>query len=240
MRKIAIFCLFYIFSSCINPRKLEKECIFLYSKYTIKDNAGQVLIEDSVGNHLLINKDYILCELETTLQEVVNNEFKHSSKKYGYLYFKSKNKIGQYIQSEDSLKKQINVKIDSAFNFYSSTLNQNFYDPIRKGNLKPIESIYDKNELTQKYSFYDSVQKAYGEWHLFFTEKYKNLPFSISEQLDSITKMKLFKLRIMVFDDLKDKKKYSIIEIGFQKSNDSIKREMIKWQGVHDSINNIH
>lgn len=60
----------------------------------------------------------------------------------------------------------------------------------------------------------------------------------MSKQLDSINKMKFFKLRILVFNDFSDQKNNSVIEIGFQKSNDSIKREMIKWQGIHYRINN--
>jgi hypothetical protein len=238
MRKIFKYFLLFLISACTNQKILSKNCIVIYSKYSIKDVSGKILIKDSVGYPMLLFNDSILCRMETIVDKITNNEVKQSSKKMGYLCFGANSKTGEYIQSDDSLRKQVNVKIDSVFSFYTSTLNQNFYEPIKNGNLKLIESIYNEHGLIKKYSFYDSVQKSSGEWHLFFSEKYKNLPFSMSKQLDSINKMKFFKLRILVFNDFSDQKNNSVIEIGFQKSNDSIKREMIKWQGIHYRINN--
>lgn len=239
MRIIVACIIIFIFNSCITNAIRDSNCIYTYSKFIIKDKTGKLLMNDSVGYQMLLFKDSVLCRIGTNVGTLINGEIKNSSKKYSYLYYQEKSNIGKYIAWNDSSNKVINVKVDSVFSFYSSTLKQNFYKPLQGNNVKLIDSIRSKNELIKKYSFYDSIQNAHGEWHLFFTERNKKFPFSLSKQLDSVTMMNLYKFRIIVFNSLEDKINNSTIEIGFENCSDAIKIDMINWKKKFDSLKNI-
>ena len=240
MRKILLYIILLNCNSCVNKKLKKSDCIIFYSQYLIKNDFGKTLIYDSVANQMLFFKDSILRKSSTIEEVIVNGVIKETSVKYSYLFFKPADKIGKYISWDDTLNRQINVRVDSVFSFYNSTLSQNYYDLIEKGNFKLIESIKTRHELIKKYSFYDSLQKTNGEWHLSFTNKYESVPFSMSKQFDSITKMKLYKLKILVFNQSKNMQNTSTLEIGFHEANDSLKKEMINWKRIYDSTANIH
>lgn len=205
----------------------NENSIALYSNFKLKDEFGKPLMNDSTEFNLIFYKDSILCRIESNGEEMINGELKTSKPKYNYLLFRQNDKYGLL---NDTLNINRVVKIDSVFSFYYSTINQNFYDPIQKKYLNLIDSTKMKDELIKRYIFYDSVQKANGEWHFFLTEKYKQLPFSLPKQLDSITKMKLYKFKIIVFNNLQDKSNTSTVEIGFNENSYLIRQDLINWK----------
>lgn len=238
--KIILICIcLFISSSCVIDVFNDNDCVIAYSKFIIKDKTGKILINDSVGYQMLLFKDSVLCRIGTIVGTLNNGEIKNSSKKYNYLYFQEKNNTGKYIVWNDSSNKVIDVKVDSVFSFYSSTLRQDFYKVLQGNYVKLVDSAKRKHELIKKYSFYDSIQNVHGEWHLFFAEKNEKFPFSLSKQLDSVTNMNLHKFRIIVFNSLDDKIHNSTIEIGFENCSDAIKKEMINWKNKFDSLKDI-
>lgn len=239
MKKLILYFILFSFIGCINSKILSEECVTLHYKTVIKDETGKLLINDSAGYQMLLFKDSVLCKIGSNVGTIVNGEIKYFSKKYSYLYFQEKSNIGKYIAWNDSSNKVTNVKVDSVFSFYSSTLRQNFYKPLQGNNVKLIDSIRSKNELIKKYSFYDSIQNAHGEWHLFFKNKNRKFHFSLSKQLDSVTNMNLYKFRIIVFNSLENKLNNSTIEIGFENCTDAVKIEMMAWKKKFDSLKNI-
>jgi len=194
--------LFSFCSSGFNHTKRKKNkivCIKLSRLFPNINKEGKLISCDTISDKIYYFKDQVLYQ----------SAYTHNSRSEDGKILKTETKYSSFVYSAssqtgllfDSLSNRVNVKfkVDSFYN--SPWLFKPYIDNIFNNSVSSLVSFTEKKdsgELIKTYYLIDKKDSTKtGTCILYFSDKIKNIKFSLSEYQDSLNNMKLYKVVVI-------------------------------------------
>jgi len=166
--------------------------------FPVINDKGNVMGYDTFSTNIYYYKNQVLYYSSYHFDSTSNDSLLTSETRYYYLVFTKGKTYGyQYDKYKPVFEKK--VLIDSALRQEWTSLI-GFYPIFSESNLTQSLKNFNKDSgiLNETYSFTaKSDTSKSGTCSLWFTKKINGIDFSLSKYLDSLNKMKLFKVRIL-------------------------------------------
>lgn len=161
--------------------------------------TGKVLGYDTSSASIFYNKDTLLFKLPYFYKESWNDTFKISGTRYHYFVYRRGNSSG-VDYDDNKFPNGRFIPTDSALK-HEWVAHPDIYSMIKNNDATLISKKKNKNsgELFEVYSIKGKTDSILsGSLLLSFTKGLKNIPYSLSNELDSIENMKLYKATIIL------------------------------------------
>ncbi|MGC8749843.1 hypothetical protein [Hydrotalea sp.] len=222
------------FYSSENSKITGFQIIDYYDIYvTNKDSLNSIKyinFNDTISVFKLEN--YTLYKLKPVYNFQNNTKIFNSER---YFLFRNFDSLGYYFSSIYDTSHGVYYPVDSFLrvNAHYGQIN-NFKDSLAKDSSYLYATIrYGNNILLEKYVHFDNYKgkNSFDSFYLYYDSFMKNIPYSFSNYMDSLMKMKLFKIEI-IFNKMVD------VETGFIIPKRRIFIELRKMDTMPDE--NIH
>jgi hypothetical protein len=194
-------CLIAVFFSCSSVTNQEKKNditgIKVTENFPILDPKGKLIRYDIYHTNIYYYKDLVLYKSDYGFDSVVNDiTFKQERRDYYFVYRKGNNTGLLFDSNKHIFEKR--VLTDSILNKeWCNGLN--FYRSYADNLITPISSneIPDSGIVKKMFSFKGVKDTGLsGIVSFWFSNKLNHIEYSLSKELDSIYKKKLYKIRI--------------------------------------------
>jgi hypothetical protein len=199
-RLTLFFVLFY--AGCVNSTKLKKQPVKFYEVQKVipnHDTTGKLTDYSTLSLFIYKLGDTTVYKIPYTYDSIssAGEVLKHEIR-YRHFVCSGKNNWG-YIYNETRPKEHQRIFTDSMLLRYGFT-GFNVYKNFDRYDYKKVDSIYDKKNgtLKENYIVYGKNDTTpIGTTDFTYSQQFKELDYSLSPELDSIKKLKLFKIEII-------------------------------------------
>lgn len=187
-----------LFIACTTVKYGELSGVKISRQYPIIGKKGELIRYDTFSTSIYKYKDQVLYQAQYHYDSIFNGISIISENRdyffvfrkgnaYGLLFDPNKQIFGQRIQIDSTLKKEWCNEV----NFYHGFMSSNMHEITNREKNKQGETIKSFSFQSKK----DTILN--GTAHFWFSKKMNHIDYSLSRELDSIYKMKLYKIKIM-------------------------------------------
>ena len=186
-----------IIIACIPTGSHDIKGIKVTENFPVIDSNGKLIRYDTFSTRIYKYKNRVLYHGEYNFDSTVNGILLKSEKRDYFFVYKKSNLFGLFF---DSNKKTYGKKslVDSVIKKEWCN-NLNFYQGYTESKLKLVSNNEkpDPGGVVQTY-FFQGIKDSglTGITYFWFSNKLNHLEYSFSKELDSIYKMKLYKIKI--------------------------------------------
>jgi hypothetical protein len=194
----------FLFSSCgflksSQTPKINITGVKVTQAFPIINNKGKLEGYDTSSSYIYYNKNLVLYKLPYQYNSFNTNGILDTSEtRYHFFVYKKGDSVG-YDYDIHKFPSGIRITTDSIFK--QAWVIQNKVYPIILDNKSTLISKHENRDSGMLYELYSIKGKTdttrSGSIFLGFTNRLKNVNYSLSEELDSINKMKLVKVKIV-------------------------------------------
>lgn len=193
---MGIYCIPFVTILCIHgcaqklKPSIDTQRVNLYADYGVIYNKGEIVhLRDTIPIYY-INDFFIYCLPYTELTRLGDST--QGIKIYNYFLFRNGRQIGYYIFN-DTIKSTLKYPVDSILMNHAYTQN---FNPYKNNELLPFGEIKHGGSIVKVFLKKNPDLKGmFDSVFCYFRNDLKYLNFSLSKDLDSITQMKLFKIK---------------------------------------------
>jgi hypothetical protein len=192
--KISTICL--LITGCLasgqRPENKTIRCVAVYKNYPVFNAQGKVERFTHYEERIFYSGEMVMVEMGYQFDSLVNNQLVKSEIRHRYLVYKKGNSAGT-LYDEGTGEELKSVSVDSVLRLQWFN-NLNIYDMFIQNDVTLISAVRNSSTGTLKEQYAvvskkDTAQK--GRFDLYYSNRLKDIDYSLSRELDSIKGMKL-------------------------------------------------
>lgn len=176
----------------------ETTCYQFFARFPELNEEGRVVSYDSMSMFIYIENDMVVYQLPFIYMKRRTGEKEFTKQRLYHYFVREKNNNWGYNFDEVRIRDNRRMPLDSVLT-KAGYLNLKVYDYFKKYKLTLAERTGNPEEgfLEEKYTYQEpSDTTILGTFSFSYTDQLNELNYSLSPELDSINKLKLFKFRV--------------------------------------------